>query len=59
MRYILISSNFRLKKIKNIEEDFISGFKGYVTCIIQSIYDGKFFITCSDGSVYILNDVNF
>ena len=48
-----------IEYIKNIEEDFISGFKGYVTCIIQSIYDGKFFITCSDGSVYILNDVNF
>ena len=48
-----------IEYIKNIEEDFISGFKGYVTCIIQSIYDGKFFITCSDGSVYIVNDVNF
>jgi hypothetical protein len=39
--------------IKKAEVNFV-GFKGYITYINQSRYDGKILLTCSDGNVYSL-----
>ena len=48
-------SDFEIEKDVNIKEvKKFDGFKGYITCITQSRYDGAIFVGCSDGKVYSL-----
>jgi hypothetical protein len=43
--------------LENEEKKFY-GFKGAVTCINQSLDNGCFLVTCSDGNVYHFSEAN-
>ena len=43
-----------IQDIKLFDKDF-KGFKGPISCIIQSKKDGNLLITCWDGNVYLVN----
>ena len=49
-----------IQDIKLFDKEF-KGFKGPISCIIQSKKDGNLLITCWDGNVYLVNkpDIHF
>ena len=52
IEYVLdieIEKDVNINKVKQFD-----GFKGYITCLIQSRYDGAILVGCSDGKVYSL-----
>ena len=42
----------------NDENNPFDGFKGAITCIIQSKYNGNILVTCSDGNVILFTIPN-
>ena len=54
--------NTKIQFIQDIilenEEKKFYGFKGAVTCINQSLDNGCFLVTCSDGNVYHFSEAN-
>ena len=46
------------KKVGKKESRYFEGFKGPISCIIQSS-TGKILITCYDGNVYLFSEPRF
>ena len=54
---IYSQKNFGNTEIEYVKDIEIGRSDGYITCIFQSKYDGKIFVTCSDGNVYSLPNI--